>query len=99
MLDQNADAGTPAIALLFVLFVCLIAGFGYTAIVVWPPDCVNNQCTPRAVQLFFWTVTLERAENLLLLVAAMGALGALIHVTSSFADYVGNRQLVLSWVW
>ena len=29
----------------------------------------------------------------------MGGLGALIHVTSSFADYVGNRQLMLSWVW
>jgi hypothetical protein len=99
MPDQSAPVGTPAIILLLVIFVCLIAGCGYGVVSIWPPDCLNNQCTPHIAHLFFWTVTLERAENLLLLVAAMGALGALIHVTSSFADYVGNRQLVLSWVW
>ena len=99
MPDQDAPVGTPAIVLLFIVFVCLIAGCGYGVVAIWPPDCLNNQCAPHTTRLFFWMVTLERAENLLLLVAAMGALGALIHVTSSFADYVGNRQLVLSWVW
>ena len=99
MPDQSAPVGTPAIGLLFVVFVCLIAGCGYGVVAIWPPDCLNNQCAPHTAHLFLWTVTIERAENLLLLVAGMGALGALIHVTSSFADYVGNRQLVLSWVW
>jgi hypothetical protein len=99
MTDQGAPVSTPAIVLLFLVFVCLIAGCGYAVVAIWPPDCVNNQCMAHAARLFLWSVSLERAENLLLLVAAMGALGALIHVTSSFADYVGNRQLVWSWVW
>jgi hypothetical protein len=99
MPDQSAPVSTPVIVLLFILFVCLIAACGYGVVQIWPPDCVNNLCTPHSARLFFWTVTLQRAENLLLLVVAMGALGALIHVTSSFADYVGNRQLLLSWVW
>jgi hypothetical protein len=99
MPDQSAPVSTPAIVLLFLVFVFLIAGCGYAVVAIWPSDCVNNQCAPHTAHLFFWSVPLERAENLLLLVAAMGALGALIHVTSSFADYVGNRQLVLSWVW
>jgi hypothetical protein len=99
MPDQNAPVGTPTIVLLFIVFIGLIVGCGYAVVAIWPPDCVNNQCSPLTARLFFWSITLERAENLLLLVATMGALGALIHVTSSFADYVGNRQLVLSWVW
>jgi hypothetical protein len=85
--------------LLFSVLIFLIISTGYLIVAIWPPDCVNNQCSAHAARVVLWNVTLERAENLLLLVAAMGALGALIHVTSSFADYVGNRQLVLSWVW
>jgi hypothetical protein len=99
MTDQGAPVSTPAILLLFLLFVCLIAGCGYAVVAIWPPDCVNNQCAAHTAHLFLWALQLERAENLLLLVAATGALGALIHVTSSFADYVGNRRLVWSWVW
>jgi hypothetical protein len=99
MTDQGAPVSTPAILLLFVIFVCLIAGCGYAVVAIWPPDCVNNQCAAHAAHLLLWSLQLGRAENLLLLVAAMGALGALIHVTSSFADYVGNRRLMWSWVW
>src|SRR6266481_7519722 len=99
MPDQSAPVGMPTVALLFALFVSLLAGFAYALVAIWPPDCVNNQCLPHTARLFFWSIKLDRAENLLLLVGAAGALGALIHVTSSFADYVGNRQLVLSWVW
>lgn len=35
----------------------------------------------------------------LLIVAVAGALGSYIHLATSFADYVGNRQLVWSWGW
>lgn len=99
MLDNSAPIGTSAIIILFAVLVFFIVSCGYVVVGIWPPDCINNQCTAHTVQLFGWSLTLERAENLLMLVAAMGALGALIHVTSSFADYVGNRQLLLSWVW
>lgn len=35
----------------------------------------------------------------LLIVAVAGALGSYIHLATSSADYVGNRQLVWSWGW
>jgi hypothetical protein len=99
MPDETAIVRTPIVSALFILFVCLIVASGYCVVAVWPPDCVNNTCPPHTVTLFGWPITVNRAENLILLVAATGALGALVHVVSSFADYVGNRQLVLSWVW
>jgi hypothetical protein len=37
-------------------------------------------------------------ERLLLTVILLGALGSYIHATTSFADYVGNRRLVRSWL-
>ena len=37
--------------------------------------------------------------RLILLVVVVGALGAFIHSATSFADYVGNRELVASWTW
>jgi hypothetical protein len=35
----------------------------------------------------------------LLLVALAGALGAYVHLATSFADYAGNERLVGSWAW
>jgi hypothetical protein len=32
-------------------------------------------------------------------VALSGALGSYIHLATSFADYLGNRQFVKSWEW
>jgi len=36
---------------------------------------------------------------LLLIVVLAGALGAFLHVATSFSDYVGNRRLMWSWIW
>ncbi len=33
------------------------------------------------------------------LVILGGALGSFIHVTSSFASYMGNKDFILSWIW
>lgn len=37
--------------------------------------------------------------RLLLLALCAGALGSFIHTATSFADFVGNQQLVKSWMW
>ena len=37
--------------------------------------------------------------RLLLLAMCAGALGSFVHTATSFADFVGNRQLVKSWMW
>lgn len=46
-----------------------------------------------------WVVSLWPEVQFLALVAAAGALGSYIHLATSFADYLGNRQFVKSWTW
>lgn len=60
----------------------------------------SQQPAPR-VTLFGGRVTLEHSMEvrLLLIVLLAGALGAYIHATTSFIDYVGNRKLSANWVW
>jgi hypothetical protein len=43
-----------------------------------------------------WTT---QDERLIFLVIVAGALGAYVHATTSFADYVGTRKLTTSWLW
>lgn len=37
--------------------------------------------------------------RLILLVLLAGAIGSYIHATSSFVDYLGNREFISSWAW
>lgn len=46
-----------------------------------------------------WSVRLGYEERLLLIVAFAGALGAYVHAAQSFVSYVGNQQIVSSWLW
>jgi hypothetical protein len=49
---------------------------------------------------FFWgkeTITLE--VRLILIAAVGGALGAYVHLATSFADYAGNEKLTRNWCW
>lgn len=46
-----------------------------------------------------WTRALGDEARLLLIVALVGALGAYVHAAQSFVTFVGNRQIVGSWLW
>lgn len=50
------------------------------------------------VTFFRWEFPLSDEERLFLIVALAGALGSLVHALRSFYWYVGNRELVLSWL-
>jgi hypothetical protein len=70
----------------------------YILLRIWPETTTSPP--PTAVTLgggFAFDVPLE--IRYLLIVAVAGALGSYIHLATSFADYVGNRQLVWSWGW
>lgn len=56
----------------------------------------NSRVPP--VTFFRWAFTLSDEERLFLIVALAGALGSLVHALRSFYWYVGNRELVLSWL-
>lgn len=70
-----------------------------------PGESTSTSSCPQGsefarTEFSFWghSVTLNREQNLLMLVVLLGALGAMGHVLRSFFKYVGERKLVWSWV-
>jgi hypothetical protein len=59
---------------------------------------IRQEPVERDVVLFGVTWKMSDEERLLILVMTAGALGSLVHALRSAYWYVGNRNLVLSWV-
>ncbi|NJM92691.1 MAG: hypothetical protein HC861_08775 [Rhodospirillaceae bacterium] len=62
---------------------------------IWP----EGEPWTGAVEIFGSQLTLGDDRRLILIVLCAGALGSYVHAATSFASYVGNRRLVLSWAW
>lgn len=81
---------------LVVLNVALL----YVLVRIWP---ATMQLDANDKVALLWEGMLEfpapPETRYLLIVIVAGALGSYIHLATSFADYVGNRQLMLSWGW
>lgn len=55
-----------------------------------------------SIELFWGVITIPGVSldlRLILLALAVGGLGAFVHCAQSYATYVGNRTLALSWSW
>jgi len=67
---------------------------------LWPQK-VPLPADPMTVRLIprFWEPSIYNELHYLILVVVTGALGSYIHLATSFADYLGNRQFVSSWKW
>lgn len=61
-----------------------------------PSPCPSP--SPPIVTIFGWQFGLEDEQRLLLLVLLGGALGTLVHSLRSVYWYVGNRNLIVSWM-
>ncbi len=71
----------------------------YVLVKMWPGRLPVDEQSEIA---FFWglvNVKLWVETRYLLIVAVTGALGSYIHLATSFADYLGNRQFYKSWGW
>lgn len=72
----------------------------YLLVMLWPrqlplkPDPIGVKLLPGTPEFQLGIET-----RFLLLVAVSGGLGSYIHLATSFADYLGNRQFVRSWSW
>jgi len=72
----------------------------YLLIRLWPgqvplkAEHVVVRLIPGVFQPDLWT-----EPRFLSLVAVAGALGSYVHLATSFADYLGNRQFRKSWSW
>jgi hypothetical protein len=92
--------GVIALTAVFVGYALVLV---YAAMAFWPPTLpLSSDPTavpPATTTTFFGqTVTIAREQNLLLLVAVLGSLGAMAYVLRSFYMYVGQRRLRWSWV-
>lgn len=105
MSASHRTANSPlAVMLGTALLATLALALIVTLINLWP--VVESQLASPArahpastVRLLFGLMTAHVGGGgaLLLLVVILGALGSLVHVATSFADFVGNRDFYLSW--
>lgn len=68
----------------------------YLMIKVWP---LTAGTTPETSDFFWGPVIIPAEIRLMLLAVLAGALGAYVHLATSFADYSGNQRLMMSWGW
>lgn len=86
------------VVILSGLFGVWAVGLLYATMAFWPPTAVDG-ITPAAAPVFLGaTIPMTRDQNLLLIVAILGGLGAILHVMRSFFRYAGERGLVWSWI-
>ena len=78
-----------------VYFLLLGVTTAYALWSIWP-----YKNAPSTVQLFGLLIDFKNDSDARLLLLAMlaGGLGALVHVTTSFATYLGNREFDRAWV-
>lgn len=87
-----------AIIILILVFLAATLALLFSVWALWPPappvTAAGATPAPDTYGPFGW----NREQNLLLLVGLLGALGAMGYVIRSFIKYVGERNLVWSWV-
>lgn len=100
----NPQAGDRQMAALsrIVLGVGLLL-FGivllYLLVTLWPAVTAAQANAGASVTWFWRDLQFTADTTLLMLVVLVSALGSYVHVTVSFSDFAGNRQLATSWVW
>lgn len=93
-----SPAGPLLISLLALLFLLLGVLGLYTLWRLWPSTGTEDAAASSEVGFLWWTFSASREQVLQIIVAALGALGALLHGIRSFARYVGERLLYRSWL-
>ena len=82
-----------------LLLLSLGAVLLYLLLTLWPAVEAAKDSRDGSVTWFWQHLDLSADATLLLLVIVVSAVGSYVHVTVSFSDFAGNRQLVSSWVW
>lgn len=91
---------------LIILAIILI----YLFVAFWPQEAANitepqpqgndnSTWSGKVNILFIPEFNISYEVRMILLVILAGALGSYVHITTSFVDYVGNRNLKRSWLW
>ncbi len=72
----------------------------YGLVQFWPPSAPaeGTATISSPVTFLFWTLSVSDEVRLIFIVALAGALGSLVHAIRSLYWYIGNRELVFSWL-
>lgn len=96
---DEQEMGQPGKLTLGLLLLALGFVLLYLLVTLWPAVEAANGGEDGGVTWFWRRFALSADATILLLVILVSALGSYIHVTVSFSDFAGNRQLVASWMW
>lgn len=89
-----SPAGAVAMTVYLVILSILLL---YAIFQFWPPQFPSKN-TAQPVEFFSQEIAISVELRLLAVVVFAGALGGQIHALRSFASYVGNRRLKVSWL-
>lgn len=90
--------GGWSVLVLSVLLILWAIALLYSTLTFWPPSPVGETVPPSEPVFAGVKIPMTREQNLLLIVAILGGLGAILHVLRSFFKYAGERGLVWSWI-
>jgi hypothetical protein len=91
--------GATSVVVLTIVFVVIAVALLYAAMAFWPPIPASGTPPTSVTPRFLGTeIAMTLEQNLLLLAAVLGGLGAMGHVLRSYMRYVGERRLLWSWV-
>lgn len=88
-----SPAGTAAMTVYLVILTILLL---YAILQFWPS--MPPARATRQVKFICWQISISTDLRLLAVVVFAGALGGQIHALRSFASFVGNRKLKVSWL-
>ena len=88
---------SPAMAVVMTVYLVMLSILLIYAIFqFWPPQ--TQARASQQVEFLCWEIPISTDLRLLAVVVFAGALGGQIHALRSFASYVGNRRLKVSWL-
>jgi len=82
----------------YLILVSLLLMYGLVQFWPLPTPAEGPAPVSSPVTFFFWTLLVSDEVRLIFIVAMAGALGSLVHALRSLYWYVGNRELVFSWL-
>ncbi len=82
----------------YVIALSVLLIYGVVAFWPLPTPAVGTDSSSSTATFLAWTFSIPDESRLFLVVALTGALGSMVHTLRSFYWYIGNRDMVWSWV-
>jgi hypothetical protein len=100
LLSESRPVGPLGTALLGVFLLLLGLLLAAALFAVWPAvEQTTQQDSGQGSAEIMFGISVTSGTALIVLVIVASALGSYVHAATSFADFAGNRRLVISWLW